>query len=233
MGKILQRAGEDIEAVLQEMQGIRNKSRNLLRGTLRIAASHTNAEYLLPLIVGAYCRKYPAVNVRTTTVNSHQAWMHRDESDLIFIESADEMLRNPSEWERTVLIETEISALVPASHPFAALSEIPLEMLATEKLIWREAGSGIREDAINALRNAGFYPDIHYEFSGLAAVRSAVRNGIGVGFASGLLPPEQQVGVCLIPIQPKIPHTLSVLHRSAYGHLVASFLEIIRLSVLT
>lgn len=231
IGRILQRTGENMEAVLQEAQAVRDKTKDLLRGTLRLSASHTNAEYLLPLLVGEYCRKYPAVNVRTATMNSQQAWLHRDEVDLLLIESAEDLVREPVEWTRTTLIETEISALVPVSHPLAALTAIPLEDLASEKLIWREEGSGIREDVIHAFRQAGIYPYIHYEFSGLAAVRSAVRNGIGIGFSSTLLSPEQLVGVRLIPVVPSIPHTLSVLHRTHYGHLVASFLEVIRLSV--
>ncbi|WP_275111939.1 LysR substrate-binding domain-containing protein, partial [Acidithiobacillus thiooxidans] len=88
--------------------------------------------------MGEYCRKYPAVNVRTATMNSQQAWLHRDEVDLILIESAEDLVREPVEWTRTSLVETEISALVPVSHPLAALTAIPLEDLASEKLIWRE-----------------------------------------------------------------------------------------------
>lgn len=229
VGLVLLRLGEQMEGVLDEAQAVRNKTKGLLRGSLCIYASQTNAEFLLPPIIAEYFKRFPAVPLRFATMNSRQARMTREEADLIFTESVGPGSNEPSEWTQEVLVQTEISLLLPTYHPLMKYkSGIPISMLNTNDLIWREEGSGIREHALQALQKEGIFPDIRYEFGGLSAVRDAVRCGLGVGFISALTTGNQCQGLEMVTLKPKISHTLNVIYRKYHSNAVAAFLEILR-----
>ena len=152
----------------------------------------------------------------------------RDQADLIFVED-DAPLAGVSDWLQEALVETEIVLLVPAGHRWLQEQKpVPLGALAEESLVWREEGSGIREHALQALKAEGFYPDIRYELSGLAAIRDAVRCGLGVSFVSALNDAGQQPGLATLATTPVIRHKLSVLHRRTPSHSAKAFLALLR-----
>jgi len=213
VGRKLQRIGEGIEALMQEARWLRQHTRELILGNLKVFASHTSAEFLLPRLISAFHRDYPAVNVELTTMNSREAWARHNDADLIFVEDTLDTLKLPAEWRQDVLVETEIVLLAPPDHPLAQRGSAGLEELLEETIVWREEGSGIREHVLQALQKVGVHPEIHYALNGLAAVREAVRCGLGVAFASALASPELRPDLAVVRLQPSIPHTLSVVHR--------------------
>ena len=118
--------------------------------------------------------------------------------------------------------------LVPEGHPWAVSARpVSLTDLGSETLIWREEGSGIREHVLQALQSQGIYPDIRYELSGLAAIRDAVRCGLGISFVSELASAGQPAGLRTLPTVPPILHTLSVLYRQGASQSATAFLELL------
>ena len=227
-GLWLLRIAEQIEAALAEARALRGDTRELLRGSLALVASHSNAETLLPRAIADFRARYPGVALRLVTTNSRRAISMRDQADLIFVED-DAALSGATDWTQETLVETEIVALVPDRHPWLGRSEpLSLSSLAEETLVWREEGSGIRNHVMQAFQKQGIYPEIRYELSGLAAVRDAVRCGLGVGFVSALNSAGQRPGIATLTTTPVIRHKLSVLHRRAPSHSAKAFLALLQ-----
>ena len=85
-GMHLLRLAEQIEATLDEAEAVRGDMRGLLRGSLSLIASHSNAESILPRVIVAFRARYPGISVRLVTTNSRQAKATRDQADLVFVE---------------------------------------------------------------------------------------------------------------------------------------------------
>ncbi|MGE4530629.1 MAG: LysR family transcriptional regulator [Acidithiobacillus sp.] len=230
MGMSLLRIGEQIENALDEARAFCNHTEAMLRGSLALIASHSNAETLLPRAIADFQKRYPAVSLRLITTNSRNARAMRDQADLVFVEDDVALGTNP-EWLQETLVETAIVLLVPQTHRWLKefSAPIPLQAVAQEPLVWREEGSGIREHALQALKAEGIYPEIRYELSGLAAIRDAVRCGLGVSFVSALNDASgQRPGLVTLSTEPYIQHRLAVLHRRQPSHSARAFLDLLR-----
>jgi DNA-binding transcriptional LysR family regulator len=212
IGIALWRIAERIEAAIDEADGSCKDSQGLLTGTVHLAASQSNAEALLPRLLAQFHRDYPAIHLQVSALNSRQARQTREEYDLVFVED-DLPAGEQGNWVQETLVETEIGVILPAHHPWAQEGNpLALANLDQVDLIWREAGSGIREAVLAAARNAGVVLPIRYEFSGLAAIREGVRSGLGLAFAS-FFQAKFDPDLVLLRLAPTIPHRLSVLHR--------------------
>lgn len=145
-------------------------------GRLRIAASYTIAEYLLPAWLGRFTREHPSDTVALTVENSTNvlAELERGETDLGFIETP---LQTPS-MEETAVGHDQLVAVVPASHPWTKKRSVSMKDLAETPLVMREKGSGTREALEQALAEAGHgAPTSVLELGSTSAVRSAVISG--------------------------------------------------------
>lgn len=122
--------------------------------SLRLAASHTIGEFLLPGWLTAfrgYDRLAPRAHV--DVINSHAVLSRLRDGhvDIGFIESLD-----PVEGLQELTVEhDEIVVVVAAGHPWARRRGIPAAALASEAYLTRERGSGTRAVAAAALMRAG------------------------------------------------------------------------------
>jgi len=228
IGLRLAMMGEKIELVLEEVEQLCQSSEGLLHGSIRILASNSIAELLLPGALARFRNAYPGIHLQLTTSNSRQARLHRDEADLVFVEDD---LPEPREarWVQERLLSTRIVLLVPAQHPLASTPEpIHLRTLRDSTLIWRESGSGIREAVLQAFREIGVFPEIRFELNGLAAIRDGVRAELGLAFVSATRGSEPSSGLVTRELSPMIPHRLSVLYRDPLDRASETLLQHIR-----
>ncbi len=231
-GMALLRISEQIESALRSARVLCQDKKDLLRGSLSILASHSNAETLLPQVIVQFRQRYPGVFLRLETSNSRAARERCDQADLLFVEDSPALSRG-SEWTEEILVDSTIVLLAPETPSWLQLARkpVPLLSLEAEPLLWREEGSDIREQASQFLKAAGIHPEIRYELSGLAAIQAAVRCGLGVSFVSalsdggGLRP-----GLVTLETVPRIPHRLSVLYRKESSHSTRAFLDVLRQS---
>lgn len=140
---------------------------------LRIAASFTVAEQLLPIWLGQLHLKEPSVRVELEVINSSGVLdqVRDGRARLGFIESSGSIT-----GLRSVNVGTdELIVVVGASHPWSRKRRplLPVE-LATTPLVVRESGSGTREvleSALAALELELAEPAL--ELGSAAAVRAA------------------------------------------------------------
>lgn len=143
---------------------------------LRVAASFTIAEYLLPSWLERISRQHPDDNVSLHVANSANVLdrLRNHEADIGFVETPTD---TPDMAEQVVAYDELVTVVAPG-HPWAARPEVPLQALVAMPLIMREQGSGTREALDATLRDRDLpAPQSVLELGSTSAVRSAVANG--------------------------------------------------------
>ncbi|WP_250036570.1 LysR family transcriptional regulator [Paractinoplanes maris] len=193
-GSLLTPAGE---AVVAWSHGVVDAAQTLADGVLtlradrqarlRISASLTVAEYLLPAWLLSLRRTHPGLDIAAGVANSHDVIeaVRSGAVDLGFVESPDV----PAELGSRVVGEDRLALVVAAGYPLAAHAWRGLRPtdLADQPLLLREPGSGTRDTFLRALEHAlGFAPSLPHAISlgSTTTILATVRAGGGVGVIS-------------------------------------------------
>ncbi len=216
-GELYRVYAEDLVArhrqLLQDLQG----GTAGLEGTLRIAASSTPGEFLVPRLVAGFTERYPDVRPVVFTSDSEAVVNELLERrwDLGFVGARIE--RNGLRY--APVAEDEIILAVPAHHELAGRGEITLEALAEQRFVDREGGSGTLLSVRRALAERGLSLPPHrvcMTLSTTQAIVSAVRAGYGIGFVSSMALADRSdgrvVGVRLAGIP--LRRTLYMVHET-------------------
>ena len=159
--------------VIQQAVGEGNAS-------LRVGASVTIGEYLLPSLLGRFKKKTPDIKVTLTIKNTPSILedLTNDVIDLALVEGIVESKHFIVEK----FAEDELVLVCPPDHPWRNRKEIHIEELANERMIWRESISGTRLIVENTLREYGVLDMIenYMEISSTQAIKSAVEAGLGI-----------------------------------------------------
>ena len=145
---------------------------------LRVGASTTIGNYLLPNMVASWKKAYPNSNVDIQIGNTADIAdaVARLEVDFAFIEGAcylSEVISEP--WRNDELV-----IVASPDHP-DILNGLPLDVDTLRQQSWllREPGSGTREAAEQALLPHLLYLNEGMRFGGTEAIKAAVASGIG------------------------------------------------------
>lgn len=145
-------------------------------GLLRIAASYTIAEYLLPPWLDRFLDERPDDSVVVEVTNSRTVFDRLDAGtvDLGFVESP---TVPPTIHEQSVGTD-ELIVVVPPRHPWTEEQQIDVNTLASTPLVLREVGSGTRDTLERELARSGVSaPTSVLDLGSISAVRIAVING--------------------------------------------------------
>ncbi|MBC7107041.1 MAG: LysR family transcriptional regulator [Firmicutes bacterium] len=159
--------------------------RGLQTGQLEVGASTIPGEYLVPLLLGAFHRRHPGVEVRLRIGGSGEVgrWVRERVVDLGIVGVA---LRE-GDLECRVWLPDELVVIVPPDHPWAGAGEVPPEALLEQPFVLREPESGTRQTLEAKLRALGVDPEdlrVVMEVGSTRAVVTAVRAGLGIGVVS-------------------------------------------------
>lgn len=145
-------------------------------GRLRVAASLTIAEYLLPAWLEKFLRNRPSDAIQLQVANSESVLdsLAARKCDLGFIESP----HVTPGMNAQVVATDQLCAVVGRNHPWANLGSIPVEVLAATPLAVRESGSGTRDALEARLDQLGFAPPPSaIELGSTSAIRATVAAG--------------------------------------------------------
>jgi len=169
-------AGSVLDAVERLLDGV-GALQARPTGRLRVAASYTIAEHLLPDWLAALRLRHPEAGVQLEVVNSTGvlARVHEGVVDLGFIESPG----RPAGVSVTVVGHDELAVVCAPDHPWAQRRRpLPAADLAATPLVLREAGSGTREAFARAMAAAGLgVAEPALELGSTASVLHAVAQG--------------------------------------------------------
>ncbi|WP_327322402.1 LysR family transcriptional regulator [Streptomyces sp. NBC_01210] len=176
-------AAEAFDAGAQALRGRRDSR-------LRVAASMTIAEYLLPGWLIALRAERPGTAVSLMAGNSAMVARRllAGEADLGFVEG----LSVPEGLDGTPIGHDRLVVVAAPSHPWARRRAplTPAELAATP-LILRERGSGTRQVLDSALSEYGGLADPLLELASTTAVKAAAVSGAGPAVLSELAVTEE------------------------------------------
>lgn len=129
--------------------------RNALSGRLKLGASTTLSQYVLPEILADFHQKFPALELSLQNGNTEEieAAVREKRLNLGFTEGLHQ--QSPLQYHRC--LEDELVVVVGASHPFAHRTKISLQELQACPLVLREAGSGTLECLTAYVKKHGLY----------------------------------------------------------------------------
>lgn len=218
---LLTQAGEQFlrhtEKILREMEAARAGLETLTKwghGRLRVGASTTACQHILPTVLREFRQSYPKCVIRIEPGdNAHQLELLRaGQVDLAI------MLAPPAgatEFTFVPLFEDELRFIVAPLHPWARAGRVPREQIEGETLVlynktsqtFRLVGEYFREEKI-ALSN-------FIELGSMEAIKELVKIGIGAGvFAPWIARPELESGSLVsLPLGPrKLRRSWGVAH---------------------
>jgi len=152
-------------------------------GSVKVGASSTIGNYLLPVILGGFVKQYSKVDVSLNSSNTEQVLedLSSFKTDIAFIEGisvSPELQALPWREDRLVIV-------APPNHPLVKRPPADLqELLDNPDWILRERGSGTRTIFENALGDQMHRLSVYLELGHTEAIKSAVAGGLGVSCLS-------------------------------------------------
>jgi DNA-binding transcriptional LysR family regulator len=165
------RALEALDGVAQLVEA----SRTAGSMDLRLSASHTIGEFLLPGWLADFRRERPEVHPQLEIVNSQGVIeaIRENRSEIGFIEGPDA----PAGLETLAVAHDEIVVVVAADHPWARRRAVAIGELLTDSYLTREAASGTRAVASAALARAGVEPIPALQAASFQSLKRALAGG--------------------------------------------------------
>ena len=206
-GKRLTRVTEPGQDVLRSVDVIMREIANLKRigeefskqdsGRLSIAATHTQARYVLPEPITQLRKRFPKVQVSLHQGTPEQVarMLLDDTADIgLATESLadfDELVTLPCyEWQHVVVL--------PLDHPLAAVERLSLEQLAAEPLISYHPSFTGRSRIDQAFAQRRLQTNIALEAIDSDVIKTYVRAGLGVGIVAEMSMRHEPAGGDLI-----------------------------------
>lgn len=209
------RAGEQVvvraRKIMDEVEQIRRLAANFYEeqeGTLSIAATNTQARYVLPGIVRELRQQYPKVNLNLHQGTSDQVadMLTRDEIDFAIAtgsnEMFDDLLRIPGfHWDRIVL--------VPNGHELTKIDrELTLSDLAAWPLVSYVFSFDGEECLEHTFASEGLEANVVFTARDADVIKTYVQMGMGIGIvASMAFDPDDQKNLTPIKVNGLFPRS--------------------------
>lgn len=194
---------------------------------LRVAASFTIGEYLLPVLVAQWTRAHPASPVRLRIGNTADviSAVAGFEVDVGFIEGPQthpDLLVRP--W-----LQDELVIVAAAGHPLAGRVATPRQ-LGAQTWVLREHGSGTRQVTDAWLMQHLPQVRVGYELGSTEAIKRVVAEGVGLGCLSRHALAQSLDDGRLVVLRTRLPaarrRLATVLHRDKHlGDVTQRFLR--------
>lgn len=181
-GHILYSYAKQILTLYQKAERDVNDLIELVTGKMVVGASMTIGEYVLPRLLGAYAKMFPAVELAMTIGNTAMIYEHtmNGSIDIGLVEGPVEHAHLQVE----PFLEDEMVLIVAADHVLAEKALVVPEDLHGQTFILREEGSGTRVAMENALHDMGLMPGQIIQLGSTQAIKQAVEAGLGLSFMS-------------------------------------------------
>jgi DNA-binding transcriptional LysR family regulator len=188
MGKraVLNQAGEQflirVEKILQEMNEARSELRRLGQwghGRLRVSATPTACQYLLPSVLREFKESFPkcAILIEPGDTPEAIALLRQNRVDLALA------LEPPDEERITFrpLFSDELKFIVSPLHPWAALDRVPREEISRQNYILYNQASYTFRIIARYLSQESISLRSFLQLGSMEAIKELVKLGLGVG----------------------------------------------------
>ncbi len=151
------------------------------QGALRLGVI-TTTKYFVPRILGAFCEKYPGIDISLQVTNHqqvHQRMLNNDD-DLYILSQP------PEDVELVVepFLANPLVVVARHDHPFAKRHQIPINDLEGQSFIMREYGSGTRQAVHKLFNEHHVSVKVRLELGSNEAIKHAIAGGLGISVLS-------------------------------------------------
>lgn len=154
-------------------------------GVIRVGASITIGNYLLPQYITAFKKRHPHMEVKVIIDNSDkiQQYISENKIDLGFVEGiihSNYIVAHP-------FCDDELVLIVSNAHEFANKEDIDIRELQNQSFLLRETGSGGREIFDSVMTAHGMKVQLSWESTSTQAIVRAVQSNLGISILPYLL----------------------------------------------
>lgn len=184
-GEALLQYSEQLFSIYRKIEFELNSFSHNYKGTLKVGASSTINQYIIPSALAEFHKKYKDVTIKLMNGNSQQietALLNND-IDLGIVEGKSKT----KGIKYTEFVKDEIVLVSNANHPLVRKSHLSADDLKHVPLLVREAGSGTLDVIAHALKlfNLSFSNlTIEMELGSTEAIKTYLRNSNCLAFLS-------------------------------------------------
>lgn len=213
------------DQILEKYEKMTSEVRDLtgeVAGSLVIGASTTIAEYMLPLLLGAFKKKFADVTIRLQVGNT-DAIVSMIENNMIDLGLVEAPVKNKN-LEVDVCRIDEMQLICPPDHPLAKRKSVTVEDIRKYPFIVREEGSGSRSVINTYIREQGLNVNdfnIVMELGAPEAIKMAVEAEVGLAIVSRttLLKELKLETLTAVPLDPPLRRPFShVRQKQKFRH---------------
>jgi len=177
--QLLSYARHITDLVTEMEQAMKNPDQH---GIIKVGASLTIANYLLPDLVSNFSQQYPLIKVQAITKNTKdiESLVMKNAIDFAVVEGS---IHSPDIIEN-VFMEDKLILVCGKSHFLYNSKSIPPRSLKDLAFIVREAGSGTRELFENMMAAHELTWQPSWECNGSDILKNAAIKGLGIGVIS-------------------------------------------------
>lgn len=158
---------------------------NEFEGTLRLGATHTQAQYILPPVIKAFSQEYPEVELQIHQ-GTPQQLVNRALHDEVDFAICTEALSQSSDLVSMPSYNWNRSLITLKDSPLIENKEITLNTLSNYPIVTYVHGFTGREVFNETFKKAGLNPQIVLSAADTDVIKTYVRNGMGVGVIANM-----------------------------------------------
>ena len=179
-------------------------------GRLRVACLPALAHALLPQVLQHFHRGHPHVAVSVVPLES--PWLEQALSEQRFDLGLSEIHEAPAGVSRTLLLEANEVAVLPARHALCRKPVLQLNDFAGQPFISLAEGDPYRDAIDRAFAGAGIERTAFLETASAVAVCAMVQQGLGVGIVNPLTAAAMAgPKLAVRPLAHKLPFSVGLL----------------------
>ena len=183
-GEIVYLHAKEITSLYKRMSTLVNDLMNEASGHIKIGASYTFGEYVLPQIVAKMKNLYPdvtpSVQIGNTREISQAVLSHQIDVGIVEGEVVHQNMNIKAVSTDELYIIAGTKYGLPFNH------EVPISLLEEQTWIVREEGSGTREATERLFQTLSIRPNHLIEFGSTQLIKEAVEAGMGITYLSEL-----------------------------------------------
>ncbi len=176
-GHLLYKRSKQLLSLLDTTKEELHHINSSFKGHLKIGATSTIGEYLLPSFLADFCNHYQDINIEVSIGNTAEitSKMKTLQLDVALVEG---VLSIPS-FKQKCFFEDQLVLIAPSSYLFNE-DLLASHLLHKQRWLTREHGSGLREALDAFLVAHQIIPKSKLVLSSNYAIKEAVKNGLGI-----------------------------------------------------
>lgn len=181
-GDILYERAKQIITIYEQTKQDILEHHHSLKGELKIGASFTIGEYILPSLLFDLHQDFPQIEFQVVIGNTDEIvqLVRLFQVDLGLIEGQ----TNDKELSVHPFMQDTLFLVAPNNHPLATMDEVTIADLQNQAWITREVGSGTREYLSHIIRSNGLKVQSLLTISSNQGIKETVINGMGLSLLS-------------------------------------------------